>query len=290
MMRYFWDALDRRDDVEVFCVGPFFNEYIPWNGGMRLPFNYVKVPHIALSQAASRFSLPYSSVKNDMPSGLDLFIQFDAGWHFSDRPNAEIVALVETDPHVLKPSYEIPKAYSDFVFCMQTPYMLSGERYLPYAYDPTIHFPEDNVEQIYDVCLIGLHYPHRDQLLRKLKLQGHNILYDIGLVYDGYRHAYNQSKVALSWSSLQDMPARVWEALAMCVPLVCNRTPDMGSFFVENEHYLGFDDIDGAMEAVEQMLSDPHRADEIALAGYRKVLPHTYDWRITEILETVKLI
>ena len=29
------------------------------------------------------------------------------------------------------------------------------------------------------------------------------------------RQKYNESKIALSWSSLEDLPARVWEAFGM---------------------------------------------------------------------------
>lgn len=289
MGRYFWDALDRRNDVEVYSVGPFFDDWIPWNGGMKLPKKYVKVPTVPLPSTTSQLRLPYEAVVNQMPDDLDLFLQIDAGWHFATRPNAKIVAHIQTDPHCLKQHYQYPKSYSDFVFCMQTPYLENGEHYLPYGYDPTVHYPEES-EKIYDVCLIGLHYNSRSAVMSELKRKGYKIKYEIGLCFDEYRQAYSQSKVAFNWSSMLDLPARFWEALAMKVPLVSNHIPDADTFFVEGEHYLGFDTVEKAVEMAEILLENPNLAEMMANAGHRKVTPHTWDARIRQILQTVKLI
>jgi hypothetical protein len=290
MARYFWNALDRRNDVEVYAVGPFFDAFIPWSNGLQLPQKYVKVPYLPLPQNTAQLKVPYQAVVNQMPDDLDLFLSIDAGWHFVTRPNAKVVALIETDPHVLKSHYECPKAYSDFTFCMQTPYMQSNEQYLAYAYDPEYHYQEPETEKIYDACLIGLHYNSRSALVSALQSKGYKVHYSIGNVYDEYRHIYNQSKIALSWSSLQDMPARVWEALAMGNLLVRNRVPDLQTFFVEDNHYLGFDTVEEAVYKVDWALDNWDDAQRIANAGHRKVKAHTYDRRIEQILKTCKLI
>ena len=47
MMKYFITALQRREDIELFTVGPFTGTYIPWAGGMQLPAKYVKQPDLA---------------------------------------------------------------------------------------------------------------------------------------------------------------------------------------------------------------------------------------------------
>ena len=118
-----------------------------------------------------------------------------------------------------------------------------------------------------------------------------DVYYDIGQVYDEYRLIYNQSRVALSWSSLKDTPTRVFEAFGMKSPLVANRTPDLPTFFVEGEHYLGFDDEVEATIQVEKLLRAPDFAEEIAQNALRKVRSaHSWDHRITQLLETCRLI
>ena len=289
MAHYFWMAFERRNDVELWTCGPFTGDWIPWDGGMRLAMKYVKYPDFSLPQQTIGTDIYPSMITGKLPWTPDLWVQIDAGWRFLERPSGKVVAHIQTDPHVLKAQYLLPRSYSDFTFCMQTPYMQPGERYLPYAHDPTIHYPEEQ-EKIYDACLVGLHYKTRTELVERLRSRGLNVFYGIGLVYDEYRKAYNQSKIALSWSSLKDLPARNWEALGMGLPLVCNRVPDMQTFFVEGEHYLGFDNVDEAERQVMRLLEDEELRTSIAEAGHRKVMPHTWDRRVEELLKTCKIL
>jgi hypothetical protein len=236
------------------------------------------------------YQMPYEMVVDRMPSDLDLFLTIDAGWHFSTRPKANITALIKTDPHVISSTYAVPKAYSDLSFCMQSNSMDAGDIYLPYAFDPTVHYPMD-IPKEYDVCLIGLQYDHRVNLMNKLKQNGISVFTGLGIVFDEYREAYNKARIALSWSTLQDTPARVWEAFGMDLPLVANRTPDLQSLFVENDHYLGFDDVNEGVSQVKKFLENPDLAYEIAGNAYRKVQNfHTWDARVEQILQTAKLI
>jgi len=292
MMHYFWRAFERRNDVELFVVGPFFGDYIPWNYGMRLPQKYVKYPDLPLPQQSASMDVDPILIEVQMPEDMrnpDLWVQIDAGWHLSKRPNAKVVAHIQTDPHVLKGKYALPKSYSDINICMQTPYLEGDEFYLPYAYDPEIHYSDSKVEKIYDACLVGLHYPQRDALVAGLRNLGYNVHYSIGEIYDDYRLLYNQSKIALSWSSLQDMPARVWEAFALGNLLVTNRMPDLPTFFVENDHYLGFDTLEEGIAKADLALKNWETAKKIADAGHCKVNGHSWDRRIQQILEVCKL-
>lgn len=188
--------------------------------------------------------------------------------------------------------YDVPKSYSDYSFCMQTPYMHPGDIYLPYALDDVHFYPEER-PMVHDAALIGLHYEQRTNLVNRLRQRGLDVYYDIGVVYDDYRNKYNESKVALCWSSLQDLPVRVWEAMGMARPLVVNRNiPDLHNFFVEGEHYLGFDTIEEAEKQVRRFLDDPDFADRVRWAAYRKVVDGKHLWsdRVQQILETCKLV
>jgi hypothetical protein len=288
MMHFFWRAFERREDVELFVLGPFSDNRIPWNNGMTLHRKYVKMPNFAMPQ--SPFMPPYEVVQAVVPRDIDLWLQIDAGFHFITKPKAKVVAHIQTDPHVLKDFYKTPIAYSDYNFCMQEIYREEGEILLPYAYDPEIHFHEDR-QKIYDACLIGLHYQHRDDLIHRLRERGLNVYYSIGEVYDQYREKYNQSKIALSWSSKQDLPSRFFEGLAMQLPVVSNVVPDQKVLgFYSEEHFLGFTNLDGAENQVMRLLNDKELLDNIAISGYNKVKEHTWDMRVQQILEECKLL
>jgi spore maturation protein CgeB len=174
---------------------------------------------------------------------------------------------------------------------MQGAYIEPREHFLPYAVAPWHSYPMD-LEKEYDVCMIGLQYEHRIQLQQALERLGYSVKSGIGIVFDEYREAYNKSRVSVSWSSLNDLPNRVWEAFGMSIPLVCNRLSDMGNLFVENEHYLGFSSLDEAIRKVELALSDYDNSLEMAHNAYRKVMSggHTWDDRIQTILEVCKLV
>ena len=287
MMHFFWRAFERREDAELFVLGPFTDNNIPWNGGIKLPRKYTKMPNFAMPQ--TQYLPPYEVVQSVVPRDIDLWVQCDAGFHFITKPKAKVVAHIQTDPHVLKDFYKVPIAYSDYNFCMQDCYRNEGEILLPYAYDPEIHFHEDR-EKIYDACLIGLHYEHRNALIQRLKERGLNVYYSIGEVYDQYRQKYNESKVALSWSSKEDLPSRVWEAFGMKLPLVANRTQEMSKFFNDGEHYLGFKDVDEAEQQVMTLLADKKFRDKIAEQGYENAKLETWDTRVQTILETTGLL
>lgn len=200
------------------------------------------------------------------------------------------MALVKTDPHVIMDDhYGVPAKYSDVVFNMQDYYRKDGEVLLPYAYSPRIHFHEDR-QKIYDACLIGLHYAQRDALVRRLRDYNLSVYYSIGEVYNQYREKYNQSKIALSWSSLKDLPSRVWEGFGMQLPVVTNRVPDLKLFANEGEHYLGFDTVEEGLEQVVTLLRDEKFLNRIAKQGHENAKTETWEKRCQTILETVGLV
>lgn len=282
--KYIEAAFRRRDDVELLTAGPYTGNYIPWAGGMTMPAKHSRPPDISLPHDFIGTSPLSACVSSRLPWVPDLWIQIDAGFHFMDRPNANMVAHIGTDPHVLLKQYKLAKAYSDMCFGMQGPYMEPRDIYLPYAADPIWHSPL-SVEKEWDCSLIGLHYEQRDRLVDKLRSGGLRVYYNLGPIFEEYRLLNSKAKVILSWSSLQDTPARVYEGMLMGA-LVCNRTPDLTGMFVEGDHYLGFDTVEEAEKQVRKLLSDDNMREEMHERSHRKVFAqHLWDHRVEVIMD-----
>lgn len=288
MLRYFERALERRDDIELVTVGPYTGTWIPWAGGMNVLPKYGKSPTYPLPRDFIRTGKisPKAFIMNENLSGVDLWLEVDAGFYLDPRPETGIVAHVATDPHAL--NYDRQRQLADYFFNMQLEYSKPDDIYLPYAYDPTVHYPEDtDIEN--HVCMIGLHYEQRTNLVNRLRGKGLNVHYSIGEIFDEYREIYNKSQIGINWSSEKDLNARAFELPAMGICPVQNTVPDMKNFFVPGEHYLEFTDLDSAERQVMLALADDDMREEIASNAWRKVQPHTYDARVAEILERVGL-
>ena len=143
--RYFEHALEQREDVELYTIGPYTGSWIPWNGGMNLPEKYAKSPTIPLDrQVPSGMQAPKGLIEEKIGKPIDIWISVDAGYYFTDIP-AEITCLVQTDPHVL--NYNVQRTIHDYSFCMQKCYANPIDIYLPYAVDETVHYPMDDVKK-----------------------------------------------------------------------------------------------------------------------------------------------
>lgn len=298
--KYFLFALQRRKDVEIYSVGPYTGTFIPWKGGIHLPDKYSAPPDLPLSsQLCGQLHLSPKIVEHQLPWEPDLWINVDAGFGFS-KPECPY-AVIATDPHVHShyTAYrEQIKHSSDMRFYnMQYYYMKEGDKYLPYAADPIWHAPLER-EKEYDVCLIGLQYENRTTLVNRLRSRGLKVYYDTGPCYAEYQELYAKSRIAFSWSSKKDLIARVFEGMAMQIPVVCNRVPDMPTHFVDGEHYYGFGDfnrggdpwtkhdVDEAEAQIHLALANYDDASQVASNAHNKIFAqHLYDFRISQIFD-----
>lgn len=286
---YFRRALERRQDVELFTCGEFFGQEIPWNGGMTISMKYPNRVDLPLPPGMNKVS--WSMISNRLPWKPDLIINVDAGFHLSTKPDVPYY-VVATDPHVLGDWYSEVRPLADKFFNMQgIPYIQEGDVWLPYAFDPKVHYveplnPENN--NTYDCSIIGLHYPQRDEWVSKLRAKGVKVNYRIGDIYDEYREENNKAWIGLNWSSLQDVTARVFEIMAMKLVPVLNRLPGLDELgFVEGQHYLGFSTMDEAVGKVLWAINNRPFAEQIALQAYQLVnwKEMNYDTRVQKILK-----
>lgn len=288
ILRYFEAALQRREDVNLYTVGPYTGPWIPWQGGMNLANKYAKTPDLPLSVGpvypTGAAITPIGFVENKLPWVPDVWLQIDAGFHLRGKPSHGKNIIVGTDPHVL--DYNQQRAYADTFYCMQTPYAANGDEYLPYAYDPVWHAPEPLKPQ-FDAALIGMAYPERTQLVNALRQKGVDVHYELGPCFDEARTLYNQSVMGLNWSSLEDLTARVFELMGIGVLAVVNRVPDLGQFFKDEKHLIAFSSLGEAVEKVTYYLDNLDKATKIARAGHKAVKAHTWDARIEQILDAI---
>lgn len=285
IMRYFERALEQRDDVELYTIGPYTGTWIPWNGGMNLPEKYDKPPTIPLDRSVPKgMQAPKKIIEKKVGKPIDIWISVDAGYYFTNMP-AEVTCLVQSDPHCL--SYTHQRVEHDFSFCMQRCYSKPMDNYLPYAVDSTVHYPMD-LDKEYDAVMIGLQYNNRTKMANVLKSEGAKVHYSIGDSFDEYREMYNKSRVGISWSSKDDLIARVFELMGMKIPLVTNRVPDLEEHFDEGSHFLGFDDLYEGVEKVQRVLKDPEKYSQMVDQAYEEVISkHTYAHRIQQIFDKI---
>ncbi len=288
MANYFRKALERRDDIELFTFGTFTGQSIPWNGGMQIPTKYLNQVDLPLNSQITTVS--WNVIKEQLPWEPDLVLNVDAGFHLTTKPNVPY-AVVATDPHVLGDWYEKVRHITDYFFNMQPAYMQAGDILLPYAFDPSCHYPEKLTNE-YDCSIIGLHYPHRDEWVSRLRGLGISVNYRIGDIYDEYRVENNKAWIGLNWSSLRDVTARVFEIMAMGLVPVLNRLAaldDLG--FIEDVHYLGFNDMNEAVAKVQWARDNYEQSGGIARNAHQFVTSNkmTWDTRVEQILQTAKL-
>lgn len=284
MSRYMLDALQRRDDVEILSCGPFSNTWIPWKSGIFLPTTYIKKPDFPLPSGSP---INYAWLAKQLPWVPDLWLEGNAGLASQDVPKG-FYAVVGTDPHVI--DYTRLRNQANIFFCMQKPYMKPGDVWLPYAYDPWWHSPTGIpwAEREYDVSLIGLMYQQRAEVMTKLTAAGRKVFFDTGPAYGDARKIYHNTRVGFNWSSRLDTTARVFELMALGIPAVLNRVPDLMEMFVDGRDFVGFDSEQGALGAIDQLLADPEYAAAIARGGLKTVEPHTWDARMDYLLKVVR--
>lgn len=284
MSRYFERALRRNPEVDLKTVGPYTGSWIPWMGGMYLPDKYASPPDVVLPFPPNVGRVAYELVKVQLGEWKpDIVLTIDAGICWSHKPQDGYVAHVATDPHCLDYSYQ--RTISDKFFNMQATYSERGDIYLPYAYDPTIHYPMNTVVKDADAVLIGMPYEQRVRWVDELRKHGVNVLFENGPIFDEYREINNRAWIGLNWSSLNDTNARAFELAAMKLAPVMNATPDMGKFFTNQRDYLGFSTLPEAVDHVVYLKDHPGDLTVMAENAYRAVLPHTYDSRAKQILE-----
>jgi hypothetical protein len=273
----------------VVSAGSYNGVAMPWYGCSMVPQKYDFKPDIVLPQSAQ---IPINFVENKLEFTPDLWLDVNAGQWLEGTPKNGIRATFLTDPHVLAQQYIQIAGNYQYIFNPQKSYWLNipNQYYVPYAADEDWYFPTP-MDKIYDVSLLGNTYANRILLFNQLNQMGYQTRFGLGVAKDDANTVYNQSRIGINWSSMEDITARVFELASTGVIPILNRVPFLNDIFVEDGEFIGFSTMDEAISKIKMILSDYEKYAHIGVAARRRVIAGHYFWtdRAREMLEIMKL-
>lgn len=179
--------------------------------------------------------------------------------------------------------------------------------YLPFAYDPRLHFPveplPDNRE--YDLSFIGTYAPEREQLLTQLN--GLNI----SVWGNGWEKATQLSKYKIMGNAIYGKDAvcemnkgicslnilrpqnegshnmRTFEIPATKNILLTTRSEEQSEFYIEAVDFFSYDSIEDIYNIINVLKTNEALQREIREHCYETVRPHTYIKRAETMLEMI---
>ena len=300
--RFFKLGMSKIPDVEVFDVGPCSWGMLPWQPGTDFSAQQ-DVPRMELfPEPAQPYLYPANTVLAAAErAGFvpDAIVMVDAGFHLHGGTPGVPAALIATDPHCLDYAEQAEEVNAFWV--MQRVYMdkydphLASPQWLPYCYEPELHYWDPDAVGGHDVTFVGVLYPERLELLARMQEAGLSVVFEQGRLMQEGTAIYNRGHIAWNLSSRDDLPMRFWEGLAYRNLVITNRVSDLKNLAewgcVEGEHYVAYD-RDNCKEMINKLryYCDPTHAEErdaIATAGWVWVQQHTYEARARQVLESL---
>jgi glycosyl transferase family 1 len=158
-------------------------------------------------------------------------------------------------------------------------------QWLPCAYDSRWHTssPVAWEDRAYDVACLGVMYERRWRLVERLKRAGLKVMAGTGLVYDAYRQAHWNSRVALVSSFNGDVAQRFFETAAMGCLVVSDECPDFAE--LRPDGCLTYLSDEEAVEQIRWALAHVEKAKAHVEAAGRWVSGQTWEARAREIVE-----
>ena len=182
--------------------------------------------------------------------------------------------------------------------------------YLPFAYDPDLHYPIEVTEEekkIFgsDIAFIGSYDKEREEFLMNLAD------YDLAIWGNGWNKVLlfsplrkkwkgrdaigedfsrvcNASKIILNHIREQNGNAhnmKTFEIPACGGFIVTNRTEEQCEFFEEGRDIACFETQEELKDKIKQSLNDSKIRQNTSDSAYKKIHGHSYDVRVKEILD-----
>lgn len=160
--------------------------------------------------------------------------------------------------------------------------------HLPCAYDPVRYTPSEIPwsDRAYDVALLGVMYPQRWEAVYRLRAAGLKVIAGTGLVYETYRDAHHNSRIALSLSACGDVGQRVFEAAAMGCVVMSDNCADYRRLKPEGIWII--EDLDSIADEAQTILNNPNAAQAVIEVSRAWAEPQTWDARAEEVLTWIR--
>lgn len=264
---------------EVYSVGPYSYGRIPW-GDFYFPKHKFPPNKVTVDG-----NVHLETLLSSIPFKPDFILQAaDTIW--LEGPTKIPNFVLATDPHVI--DYTPRLLNATHYFYMQNYCKPEKATWIPYAYDKYIHKHIPDQFQEYDVVMCGLQYEHRVRAINALKSKRVRVFNALGHIYEDYVNIYNKGKIALVYSSKEDLPARFWEGLAMRRMVLVNRVPDLKMLdAVDGVDYVSYESEEELVEKVQYYLKHDREREQIAYSGWKWVQPRTYEKRVNQMLDVI---
>lgn len=169
------------------------------------------------------------------------------------------------------------------------------ETWLPCGYDGDAFRPSDipYTQREYDVCMLGVMYPKRLELVEALTEAGLKVYTGTGQVYEEYAKAYQNSRISLCNSAAGDVSQRVFETAAMGCAVLTDPLLDLSD--AETNKALGlagffvYWSVDECVRQAQEII----RGEPPVMAGILQLQAivrsaHTWDMRADVVMEWVR--
>jgi GT2 family glycosyltransferase/tetratricopeptide (TPR) repeat protein/2-polyprenyl-3-methyl-5-hydroxy-6-metoxy-1,4-benzoquinol methylase len=231
------------------------------------------------------------------PSIFDLFLFIDDGLDYPIPAHCRPRAAWAIDTHIALSRSIQRFGDADHLFAAQKNgaaalQQATGRKvhWLPLGCDPEIHRPIPNEAKCHDVGFVG-HVIGRDRerLLNELAQRYPSSWFGQAL-FDDMCRMYARSRVGFNCSVADDLNMRLFEIPACGIPIVTNHIESNGldELFDIGKHLLTYHSDDDLFSCIDRLLNDRGFAEQVAVAGHRRVLQnHTYHHRMVSLLNTV---
>lgn len=214
--RYYLDAF-RQLGHDVRHIGQQMSVKDAW--GLTEPISE-KYAHKPWDNAGLPLSVEMTAWPDWKPDLILICDSMLAGEQFQHRIYDDVPhAVIAIDNHVR--NYDGEWAHQFLAHYHGPTYPVDPTRkdhtWLPCATDTKLFTPSPIpwAEREYDVCMVGVMYPRRIEVITALKDAGFKVFAATGLLYDEYRAAYHNSRISLCVSAAGDVAQRIFETGGM---------------------------------------------------------------------------
>lgn len=210
--RYMMDAF-RRSGHEVKTAGDAHGSLV-W--GMVVDPKYVWTPNSAIMDVDPE----WPDLVVVMDTDMNVWNQVEVWKGFNADTMTAPIVIFTVDNHVRDVESELFKHYFLAHYhgpCYPVDSTRTDHTWLPCATDTKLFTPSPIAwaDREYDVCMVGVMYPRRIEVINALKDDGFKVFAATGLLYDEYRAAYHNSRISLCVSAAGDVAQRIFETGGM---------------------------------------------------------------------------